>query len=422
MLDQYIIQILNIGNILVIIVLLVVLVIIAALYIDGKNDDANRDERPVRQLEKDRAKTGKIKSELKDVRQPRTLSVVKPEQTEEEHEIDELTGAYGRNYFNQVIQNRIDSDEDMSVIYGDINGLRQYNWRKGFKNGDKQIRGIFKLLRSTAPEAAQLFRVNGAEFVLAMPEVDLKQGENICRGIRSKLSDDESLELDVALGIATATDERKELKQIVAEAEECMMKDKLLCPGSSKHNQLNLLLYLMEEKFQETELHARRVQGYAMKIGKRLQLPEAETNSIYLLSVLHDIGKICVADSILQKPGKLDLDEWDAMKQHCVMGARILRTSSELTSVSHAVLCHHENWDGTGYPMGLRNDEIPLLARIIRVVDSYDAMTNVRVYSGARSHEDAAEEMRRCSGTHFDPRIVEIFLEILEQEQREAAA
>ncbi len=422
MLDQYIIQIINMGNILVMIVLLVILGIMAMLYMDRKDDVGDRAQRPVRQSKKDRVKTEKIKSEPDVGRKPRTLSVVKPEQPEEEYEKDKLTGAYNRNHFNQAMQNRIDGNEDMSVIYGDINGLRQYNWQSGFKKGDNQIQRVFNILRSTAPEAAQLFRVSGAEFVLAMPEVDLKQGENICRSIRSKVSDDESLELDIALGIASATDEGMELKQIVAEAEESMMKDKLLCPSSSKNNQLNLLLYLMEEKFQETELHARRVQEYAMKIGKKLQLPETETNSMYLLSVLHDIGKICVSDSILQKPGKLDLVEWDAMKQHCVMGARILRSSPELTSISHAVLCHHENWDGTGYPMGLRTDEIPLLARIIRVVDSYDAMTNERVYSQARSHEDAAEEMRRCSGLQFDPRIVEIFLEILEEGQRETAA
>jgi len=128
--------------------------------------------------------------------------------------------------------------------------------------------------------------------------------------------------------------------------------------------------------------------------------------------MLHDIGKVGIDDSILKKPGRLTDREWAIMKKHTEIGYRIAMSSPELEKIAEYILTHHERWDGKGYPYGLKGEEIPLLSRILAIADSYDAMTEDRVYRKAMSHEEAIEEIKRNAGTQFDPFIAELFLQI----------
>ena len=151
----------------------------------------------------------------------------------------------------------------------------------------------------------------------------------------------------------------------------------------------------------------------AIKLGEYLKLKTHTIDQITLLTKFHDIGKVGIPDDILKKPGALDEKEWKIMKTHTTIGQRISSVSAELKPISDLILLHHEKWDGSGYPMGLSGDAIPIECRILALVDAFDAMTNDRPYRKALSFDDAINEIIKCKGSHFDPELVDIFLEIL---------
>jgi response regulator RpfG family c-di-GMP phosphodiesterase len=161
-----------------------------------------------------------------------------------------------------------------------------------------------------------------------------------------------------------------------------------------------------------TESHSRRVHGYSLSIARAYGVSEDRIQDIEWGVLLHDIGKIGIPDAILLKPGPLTPEEWKIMRTHPDIGRRLVERIPFLRGAVPVVHCHHERWDGTGYPRGLRREDIPLAARIFAVADAVDAMTFDRPYSRAISFEDARREVRRCAGTHFDPRVVDVFLDI----------
>jgi len=168
---------------------------------------------------------------------------------------------------------------------------------------------------------------------------------------------------------------------------------------------------------QETEEHSNRIAHLSKKIGKHLNLTEESLNDLQLLAMLHDIGKVGIDDRILNKAGPLNEEEWEIMKKHPEIGYRIAMSTMELESVAEYILHHHERWDGSGYPRGLKGESIPLLSRILAVVDAFDAMTEGRVYRQKKTKEAALEEIKQNAGTQFDPNIAEIFLHIMNNEQ-----
>jgi len=161
-----------------------------------------------------------------------------------------------------------------------------------------------------------------------------------------------------------------------------------------------------------TEAHSRRVHGYAIATARAYGVPEDELTDLAHGVLLHDIGKIGIPDAILLKPGKLTDEEWQIMRRHPEIGRRLIENIPFLKGAVPIVYCHHERWDGSGYPRGLKGDEIPLGARIFAVVDAFDAMTFDRPYSRAIPFDAARAEIRRCAGTHFDPAVVEAFLRV----------
>jgi len=167
----------------------------------------------------------------------------------------------------------------------------------------------------------------------------------------------------------------------------------------------------MFEKSQETEEHAERMVLLSKSIGLAMSLTEGQLNDLELLATLHDIGKMGISAQILSKPGKLSNSEWVEMKKHPEIGFRIAQATSELISIADNILYHHERWDGKGYPQGLVGATIPLLSRIISIVDAFDAMTNDRAYRLAMTQEEAIDEIRRNAGTQFDPEVSKIFIE-----------
>lgn len=179
---------------------------------------------------------------------------------------------------------------------------------------------------------------------------------------------------------------------------------------------LKALVKALETRVFETYGHYERVVTYSLRLGYEMKLDEQQLRSLEFGALLHDIGKIGIPDSILRKPGKLDEEDWKKVKLHPVHGEQILRDVPFLEEANRIVAQHHERWDGTGYPLGLKGEEIDLNARIFSVVDAFDAITSDHLYRAGKSYQDAVVEINNCSGTQFDPQVVAAFQRVPEED------
>ncbi len=338
---------------------------------------------------------------------------------------DKLTGLYNRVYFEKKIK-EFDCKEfyPISIIIGDTNGLKMTNDVFGHSRGDNLLICIANILSLACRETDIIARYGGDEFTVLMPGTTLEEAGRVCRNILS-LCDDKSFDhnkISISLGYASKVKSTESINDILNVAEDFMYRHKLLESKSYRSSVISSLKKMLFEKSFETEEHAMRLTGLCNEAGRLMGLSQNDLNDLELFSMLHDIGKIGVSDSVLLKPGKLTEDEWVEMRRHSEIGYRIAQSSPELSHIADYILCHHERWDGTGYPQKLKETQIPLLSRILSVADSYDAMVNDRYYRKAMSHEAAVAELKRCSGTQFDPEVVNIFLSILEPHRSDAAS
>src|SRR6266542_6390599 len=182
---------------------------------------------------------------------------------------------------------------------------------------------------------------------------------------------------------------------------------------------LKALTSALETRDAETHGHSERVVTYSLRLGREYGLDQRQMKALEFGSLLHDIGKIGVPDSILRKPAKLTDEEWVLMREHPLHGQQILRGIEFLTGAARVVAQHHEKWDGSGYPLGLREDEIDLCARIFSVADAFDAMTSDRVYRRGKSYEAAAQELDDWTGRQFDPKVVTAFHRVPKEDWEE---
>lgn len=194
-----------------------------------------------------------------------------------------------------------------------------------------------------------------------------------------------------------------------------MYANKLVDSTSGRGMLLQTLRQALAEHTHETQEHSNRMRFLATELGQVMGLSASALDDLALLADFHDIGKIGIPDRILQKVDSLTYEEWDMMRAHPEIGARIVGGCYELEHIAEAILAHHERWDGAGYPRGLEGYEIPLISRILSIVDAYDAMTSDRPYRKAMSKGEALEELQRCSGAQFDPDLVKIFLDMMEE-------
>ncbi|MDP3385895.1 MAG: diguanylate cyclase [Eubacteriales bacterium] len=340
------------------------------------------------------------------------------------NDYDFLTGLFNRRYLDKI-KNEIENEKNIpiTIIVGDINGLKLINDAFGHEKGDTLIVQTAKLLKECCGDNRFLFRTGGDEFTMVLPNTDEKTAGLIMDQIKSAIDNfnrktkNEAYYLHLSLGYSTKKYDFESLDHTLKIAEDHMYKRKLLEHKSSHSSIVSSIKATIYERSQETEAHAQRMTFFARRMGERLKFSNTEMDNMELFSALHDLGKIGIDGSILNKPDKLDEQEWIEMKKHPEIGYRIAMASPELVSIAEFILTHHERWDGTGYPQGLKETEIPLHARILAVVDAYDAMTVDRIYRKALTKAEAINELIINKGTQFDPHLVDLFIGTLEENE-----
>lgn len=331
---------------------------------------------------------------------------------------DQLTGLYNRAFFEEELKCLASGREyPVTVLVADLDGLKLVNDTLGHARGDEMLKACADILRSSLRRSDILARIGGDEFAILLPRTDEKAAAEIAGRIIAQVEEyntqHSELPLHLSLGYATSRSGKEPLEETFKRADDLMYYHKLMHRTSARNQIISALLALLEEKDFITAGHAQKVEKLCLKVGEKIGLSPRQMADLALLAGVHDLGKVAVPDSILFKKGPLTEEEAEVMRQHSERGYRIALSSPDLAGVADLILKHHEWWDGTGYPLGLKGEEIPVECRILAIVDAFDAMTSDRPYRSPISVEAAVAELKRCAGSQFDPVVVEVFASVV---------
>ncbi|MEN6350177.1 MAG: PAS domain S-box protein [Syntrophomonas sp.] len=329
---------------------------------------------------------------------------------------DKMTGIYNRAFFEEEFS-RLNTQRQMplSLIIGDVNGLKLINDAFGHECGDMLLRKVADILKKACRKEDIVARWGGDEFIILLPRTDQKSASKICERIFN-ISDSMSdlpIPISISLGLSSRSADPLEMRELIKEAEDKMYRNKLLESKSTRSSFVISLERTLWEKSHETEEHCQRLKKMAEDIGSIIDLPDGDLDNLKLLASLHDIGKVSIPDLILDKADKLSIHEWEIIKKHPETGYRIALTLPDLAPIAEAILAHHERWDGCGYPLGLREGHIPLISRVLAIVDAFDVMVQGRPYRKAISKNEALAEIQKCAGTQFDPELARVFCKFM---------
>lgn len=333
---------------------------------------------------------------------------------------DLLTGLHNRFFMeDKLVELEEKGLSSFVVLVCDIDGLAMVNDGYGHDEGDRLIKKIAGIIENSLSDEYILGHLGGGEFLIYLPYKNGQDAKKVKEKIKqnvdiyNKQEDKESYYTSVSIGYSSQQYENHNYKDLVKDAENYLRRRKLLNQHSSHSAIVSSIMASLYAKSHETEEHGQRLGEFCLMIAEKLELSQMEIDELHLLSKLHDIGKIGIDDSILNKPGKLTDAEWVIMKQHPEIGYKIAMSTPQLEHIAEFILYHHERWDGKGYPKGLSGEEIPLISRILSLADAYDAMTEDRIYRKALSKEEAIKEIDRNAGGQFDPRLAKIFIGLL---------
>ena len=358
---------------------------------------------------------------------------------------------------HRAIMSRIDEEvarceraqSQCAILFLDIDHFKRVNDTWGHRAGDAILREVATRLQTTLRLSDVVGRYGGEEFALLLPETDVIGASETAERLRLTIaaepciwqSEDGSSNANIAItasiGVATYGMHGTTREKLVECADHAMYRAKQggrnrvcvadLDEPSQEHHLLSTLPPQVEAttvqvltaaasaRDRGTDDHAHRMVALAEATAYEMHMPDEDIHLVRLGALLHDIGKIGVPDAILHKPGPLTAEEWDIMRLHPEIGQRILsQAGGVFIALANIVVAHHERWDGRGYPRAIAGESIPLAARILTVIDSYDAMTSRRVYRNAMSPLAARAELQRCSGSQYDPAVVAAFLRVLD--------
>ena len=363
---------------------------------------------------------------------------------------DPLTELWNRRGFQDVLEAELArarrTDRPLSLLVVDLDHFKLVNDKLGHPGGDAVLKRFAAQMKRLTRGVDVAARLGGEEFAVLLPEAQKHDAflvaERLRRAAKAAFADTPA-PLTVSVGVASHPDDGEGSDDVLRAGDQALYAAKQLGRDRSviynpdiiagmgqdalqpeaAQSQVSSVLVLAETidvRDSGTAQHSQAVSRYARAIATELGLAQPAVERLALAGVLHDVGKIGISDAVLKKPGPLDEAEWQEMRAHPELGARIL-AGANLGDVAEWVFAHHERMDGDGYPLGLRGEQIPLEARILAVADSYEAMTSERPYSPVRSREEAAAELRRCAGSQFDADVVEALLRSVRSDRRAAA-
>jgi diguanylate cyclase (GGDEF)-like protein len=359
---------------------------------------------------------------------------------EQRARIDELTGLYNRRHFDETLSHEIERHSRygsmLALVYIDLDNFKKFNDSKGHLAGDKMLTQIGNSIHKATRNVDFAFRYGGDEFAIVMPHTSAEDSliavERIRSEIAAKYAD---ISISASIGIASWPSDGLTMDQLIDAADKalyhakrtggnrsCLVSQMLLSTSETEEgksdfekeslNTIYALASTIEARDPYTYGHSQKVRSYAVALAENLGLPGEKVAIISHAALLHDIGKIGIYDEVLNKPGKLDPTEFELVKTHPQLSRTIVAHITSLTPCLQAIVQHHERWDGTGYPNKLKGESISLEGRILAIADAFDAMTSKRPYHDPMSSKKAIQELKRCAGAQFDPKLVEIFIPI----------
>ena len=332
---------------------------------------------------------------------------------------DTLTGLRNRRCFDEN-RNKIDIPDNLplSVIFADINGLKMTNDIFGHAAGDELIKKSSEILQQVCRQNDVVARIGGDEFIILLPNTAEENARKILDRIESgfTVAHIEAIKCSISLGLDIKRNPDQSLDEIMANAENAMYMDKTMNRKFSNKDIIDTIIKTLHTKNPAEKQHSISVSALCSDVGIALHLPETEISKLKRAGYLHDIGKIVLDKEILAKDTLSD-EELEKMQQHSAVGYRILNLFDDTLDLAEYVYSHHERWDGTGYPRGLKGEQIPLLSRIISVVEAYDRILSRDNLPLKERKLTALDVIKNGEGTQFDPQIAELFVQIIKNKE-----
>jgi diguanylate cyclase (GGDEF)-like protein len=334
---------------------------------------------------------------------------------------DALTGLGNRRRLSADVELFLAAASEarpLMLVLFDLDGFKSYNDTFGHQAGDAVLARLgHRLEKAVAAHGGSAYRLGGDEFcvLVAAPE---DSAAVVAEAVAALSERGENFAVGASFGVATLPQEAGDMEHALQLADERMYSHKRGRSSLAGDQAHEMLVYVLQAKQPVLAEHSSDVAELCVRVGRRLGMPGDELDRLGRAAALHDIGKVGIPDAILRKTEPLSESEWEFVKQHTVLGARILSAVPALEPVASVVRATHERWDGSGYPDGLAREQIPLAARVIAACDAYEAISSDRTYRPTRSAEHARAELRRGAGSQFDPAVVEALLAELEPPAR----
>lgn len=332
---------------------------------------------------------------------------------------DQTTGLNNRQYYESHIEKvDVEGNYPLTLIKIDINGMKLINDAFGYEMGDTLVKKVVSLIKPIVYNSDMFCRFGGSDFLIVYTKVQKPYIDIIMAQINHMMTNEtiQNIKVSVSSAYAVKSTSEEDLNLVLKKAEMRLSREKLIDTSSMLSRTIEIIMNSLYEKNSREMEHSKRVSYWCEKIAQRMNLDSHIVSKLRIAGLMHDIGKIGIPDSILDKPDRLTEEEFNLIRKHSEVGYRILSAANEFSEIADYILAHHERWDGMGYPKGLKGSEIPIYARIISVADSFDAMTSDRAYRKAMSFQQAKQEIIKFSSVQFDPSVVKVFLEIIDSD------